>query len=238
MELEKALYLLPVNLSEAPLEAVIPEYNFLIIKELRHFIVENVRSARRFIKRCDPSFPIGEAEFFELNRHTDPLDIPSFLAPLRQGFPMGLMSEAGCPGVADPGALAVTEARKQGFRIVPLVGPSSILLSLMGSGFNGQNFAFHGYLPIDASERDKKIKMLETQSAKTDTTQIFIETPYRNNKLLQSLVKNLRGDTRICVACNVTDPESESIIVKKASQWQPKDFIYDKKPTIFLISAG
>lgn len=211
--------------------------NLQLMKELRFFIVENVRTARRFLKRCDPGAPIGEMTFFELNRHTPEQEISGVLEPLRRGEPMGLMSEAGCPGVADPGAQAVAIAQREGLKVVPLVGPSSILLSLMASGFNGQSFAFHGYLPIEAKERDRKLRELEEQSRREDRTQIFIETPYRNNRLLESMVKILKPSTKICVAADLTDPEKEWVKTAPVAQWQKNKTDLDKRPAIFLIYA-
>lgn len=237
MELIPALYLIPVNISNAPLRTALPDGNLDIIKQLRHFIVENVRTARRFLKRCDPSFDIGSVTFYELNRHTDLTEVSSYLNPLREGVPMGVMSEAGCPAVADPGALPVSIAQREGLRVVPLVGPSSILLSLMASGFNGQGFSFNGYLPIDPRERERKLRELEQQSQKLDMTQIFIETPYRNNRMVASLASTLKGSTRLCVACDITDQENESIVTMPVSKWKTVKYDYDKRPAIFLIYA-
>lgn len=150
---------------------------------------------------------------------------------------MGVMSEAGCPAVADPGALPVSIAQREGLRVVPLVGPSSILLSLMASGFNGQGFSFNGYLPIDPRERERKLRELEQQSQKLDMTQIFIETPYRNNRMVASLASTLKGSTRLCVACDITDQENESIVTMPVSKWKTAKYDYDKRPAIFLIYA-
>lgn len=237
MKSAAALYLIPVNISDAPLRDVLPEGNLDVLRETRHFIVENVRTARRFLKRCDPGFDIGAVTFYELNRHTDPADVAGYLDPLRRGENVGVMSEAGCPAVADPGALAVSIAQREGMRVVPLVGPSSILMALMASGFNGQGFSFNGYLPIDGKERERKIKDLENLSKKLGMTQIFIETPYRNNKMVQSLCSALRGDTMICVACDITDPEKESIRTLPASRWKHEKYDFDKRPAIFLLHS-
>ena len=238
MKLTTALYLVPVNISDAPLADVLPSGNLEILKGLRHIIVENVRTARRFLKRCDPTFDIGAVTFYELNRHTDPLEVSSFLEPLRRGEPVGVMSEAGCPAVADPGALPVSIAQREGLRVIPLVGPSSILMALMASGFNGQGFSFNGYLPIQPKEREQKLRELETISRKTSMTQIFIETPYRNNRLVESLAATLKGDTLLCVACDITDPEQESVKTLPVSKWKKEKYDYDKRPAIFLIYAG
>lgn len=231
------LYLIPVNLSDAPLENVLPPFNIEVVKGLRHFIVENVRTARRFLRRCSREIDIDALSFSELNVNTDPALVSSMLAPMERGECMGVMSEAGCPGVADPGALAVAEAQRRGWRVVPLTGPSSILLGLMASGFNGQGFAFHGYLPIDTSERERRIKSLEADARRTGMTHIFIETPYRNDKLLASLSRVLSPETLVCVASAITDPEQESIVTLPAAKWRKPARSYHKIPTVFLISA-
>jgi 16S rRNA (cytidine1402-2'-O)-methyltransferase len=234
MMLQVALYMIPTNISDAPLTDVLPAYNMAITKQIRYFIVENLRTARRFLKKCDREFPIDECTFYELNQHTDPRDISSFLEPLRKGYAMGVMSEAGVPGVADPGASAVEIAQREGRKVIPLVGPSSILLALMASGFNGQSFAFNGYLPIDNEQRVKSIKSLESHSRRFNQTQIFIETPYRNRNLLDLLVRTLHPDTKICVAVNITG-EDEKIITHTAAKWRQLDFDPGKNPAIFLI---
>lgn len=238
MKLATALYLVPVNISDAPLTDTLPPGNLDILRDLHYIIVENVRTARRFLKRCDPAFDIGGVTFYELNRHTDPAEVSSYLDPLRRGEPMGVMSEAGCPAVADPGALPVSIAQREGLRVVPLVGPSSILMALMASGFNGQGFSFNGYLPIDSKEREHKLRELETLSRRQSMTQIFIETPYRNNRMVESLSRTLKPDTLICVACDITDPEKETILTLPASRWKNRKYDYDKRPAIFLIYAG
>ena len=235
MKLSPALYLVPVNISDAPLRDTLPEGNLEILRGLHHIIVENVRTARRFLKRCDPGFDIGAVTFYELNRHTDPMEVSSYLDPLRRGEPVGVMSEAGCPAVADPGSLPVSIAQREGLKVVPLVGPSSILMALMASGFNGQGFTFNGYLPIEPKERERKLKDLEVLARKHDLTQIFIETPYRNNRMVESLAKTLRPDTLLCVACDITDPERESIVTRQAGKWRTAKYDYDKRPAIFLI---
>lgn len=235
MALTPALYLIPINLSDAPLGNVLPQYNTEIVREIKFFIVENLRTARRFLKRCDRDINIDELTFFELNKHTDLNEVEFFLEPLKSGNPIGVMSEAGCPAVADPGALPVAIAQRRGYRVVPLVGPSSILMAQMASGFNGQGFSFVGYLPIEDNRRLQKIKELENDVYRKDQTQIFIETPYRNNKLLALLSKTLRPDTLICVASAITDEEKESIITRSAKDWQKANYNYDKIPSIFLI---
>lgn len=235
MNIQPALYLIPVNISEAPLEDTIPAGNLTVVKELRHLIVENIRTARRFLKRWDRSFDIDAITFYELNGHTDSRDISGYLAPLREGEAVGVMSEAGCPAVADPGSSVVEIAQREGFKVVPMVGPSSILMSLMASGFNGQGFAFNGYLPIDERERLKAVRELENLAGRRGQTQIFIETPYRNNRMVRFLSENLRGDTLLCVACDISDPVKESILTRRVSEWKKMVFDYDKRPAIFLI---
>ena len=190
--MELALYLLPVTLGDTPIETVLPPYNKEIILGIRYFIVEDVRSARRFLKKVDKGIDIDALTFYTLNKHTSPEDISGYLKPLVEGHPMGVISEAGCPAVADPGADVVAIAQRKNLRVVPLVGPSSIILSVMGSGFNGQSFAFHGYLPIEPAERAKKLKMLEQRVYNEHQTQLFIETPYRNNKMIEDILHNCR----------------------------------------------
>lgn len=238
MKFQTALYLVPVPISSAPVSDVIPAGNIEILRQLRHFIVENVRTARRYLKHIDPGFPIGDCTFSVLDRHTSQEEVGEMLEPLRQGLAMGMMSEAGCPGVADPGSYPVEIARREGLNVVPLVGPSSILMSLMASGFNGQGFAFHGYLPIDSSERRKMLKRLESESASRQMTQIFIETPYRNNRMVAFLANELNPSTMICVACDITDSEKEEIVVIPASAWKKRKYDFDKRPAIFLLYAG
>lgn len=230
------LYLIPTVLSDAPLSSVLPEGNSDIVRRLRFFIVENIRTARRFLKQVDRSIDIDTLTFFELNQHTDPTVVETFLNPLlQQGENMGIISEAGCPAVADPGADVVAIAQRKGVKVMPLVGPSSILLSVMGSGFNGQSFAFNGYLPIEKGERQKRLRTLERRAYSEDQTQIFIETPYRNLQLFQEMCATLQPNTRLCIACNLT-AETQSIVTRSISSWQhhtPEEI--HKVPTIFLI---
>lgn len=234
MTIENALYLIPVQLSDGDLAAVLPATNTVIVREIKHFIVENVRSARRFLKKCDRSINIDELTFYELNRHTDPRDIASYLAPLEAGNAMGVISEAGCPAIADPGADVVAIAQRKGLKVKPLVGPSSILMGLMGSGFNGQSFAFLGYLPIDGGDRQRKFKEMEHNIIHNDQTQIFIETPYRNNALIATMIKSLPSHLRLCVASDITG-EKESIVTRSIKEWGKVEYDYSKTPTIFLL---
>lgn len=231
------LYLLPVTLSDTDPERVLPAHNLHIIRSLRHFIVEDLRTARRFLKRCDQSINIDDLTFSELNVHTDLRDIPAMLESMQRGEDMGIMSEAGCPAVADPGSQAVAEAQRRGYRVAPLVGPSSILLSLMASGFNGQGFTFHGYLPIGQGERDKKLREIESLSRRTGMTQIFIETPYRNARMLERLLSVLQPSTMLCIGIDITSAERENIHSHTVAEWRRINPQLDKTPTIFLVHA-
>lgn len=228
------LYLFPSNLSEAPVGDVLPQANIGLISQVKYFIVENVRTARRFLKKCNRDINIDELTFSVLNVNTNPADIPSLLAPLEQGHDIGIISEAGCPAVADPGALAVAEAHRRGFKVMPLVGPSSILLSLMGSGFNGQSFSFIGYLPIHPQERTAALKQLHADIMRHDRTQIFIETPYRNNRLITDIIAALPPSVRLCVATDLTGP-GQRIITLPLAQWRKQQLDFDKTPAIFLL---
>lgn len=236
--MEAALYLIPTALSDAALSRVLPSYNFEIVRGLRCFIVENLRAARRFLRRLDPAFPIDDCEFQELNTRTDRDGLSTWLEPLRHGEAMGLLSDAGCPAVADPGSDVVALAQREGMKVVPLVGPSSILLALMASGFNGQGFAFNGYLPVEDSARGIKVGELERIARRTGQTQIFIETPYRNNSLLRFLCDHLNGETLLCVASDVTDPDKESIVTRPVKEWRRTNRTYDKHPAIFLLHVA
>lgn len=228
------LYLFPVPMGDSPVDSVLPPANISIIREVRHFVVENLRSARRFLKSCDRSIDIDSLSMVELNEHTDPADVAPMLDPMAAGHSIGVISEAGCPAVADPGADLVAVAQTRGYEVVPLVGPSSILLSLMGSGFNGQNFAFNGYLPVDTKARGLKLKEMMRRITAEHQTQIFIETPYRNNRLIADLCERLPGDFRLCVASDITCSR-QSIITRPLSQWKKASYNYDKIPTIFLL---
>jgi 16S rRNA (cytidine1402-2'-O)-methyltransferase len=231
------LYLIPVTLGATPVDQVLPPGNREIILSLRHFIVENVRSARRFLKQIAPAIEPDSLTFYTLNRHTAREEWGEFLRPLQQGESAGLLSEAGCPAVADPGAEIVALAQRQGIRVKPLVGPSSILLALMASGLNGQNFAFHGYLPIDSSARVKALKQLEQRALADGQTQLFIETPYRNQKLLQEILSACRADTRLCIAADLTLP-TEEIRTLCISDWRKAIPNLSKRLCIFALGRG
>lgn len=232
--MEVALYLIPVTLGDTPIESVLPQYNKQIIVQIKHFIVEDIRSARRFLKKVDREIDIDTLTFYPLNKHTSPEEISGYLKPLTQGMPMGVISEAGCPAVADPGADVVAIAQNKNLKVIPLVGPSSIILSVMASGFNGQSFAFHGYLPIEPAERIKTLKHLEQRIYSENQTQLFIETPYRNNKMAEDILNNCRPQTKLCIAANITC-EGEYIKTKTVKEWKGKLPDLTKIPCIFLL---
>lgn len=211
-----------------------PQENIETARRIKHFIVENVRTARRFLKAVDPGIDIDSITFTELSEHTPESEVPAMLAPIEAGEAVGVMSEAGCPAVADPGALAVAEAQRRGMRVVPLVGPSSLLLALMGSGFNGQSFAFLGYLPFESSKRSRAFSDMQRDIAHRRQTQIFIETPYRNNKLIAELCRRMPAEMLLCVASDLTGPE-EKIITMPLRRWATARYDYDRRPTVFLL---
>ena len=228
------LFLIPTTLGDnAPLE-VLPISVKKVIEDVSIFIVENEKSARRFIKKISPKKSQPSLSIFLLNKFTQALELPEFLEPCVQGRDVGLISEAGCPGVADPGAEVVKLAHEKDIQVVPLVGPSSILLAIMSSGLNGQSFTFNGYLPIDKNERKREIKRLERLSSDQNQSQIFIETPYRNNKMLEDICAIVSPDTNVCVACDITLP-TEFIKTLPAKVWAKKNVDLHKRPTIFII---
>lgn len=232
------LYLVPATLGKTPENNTIPEYVLMIIRRLEVMIVENPRTAVRYLQWVGDTIPDFEIRFLQLDKNTTPREKASFLNPLKKGRDAGLLSEAGCPAVADPGSELIAMAHSQGIKVIPLVGPSSILLALMASGFNGQQFAFHGYLPIDSNERRKRIRQLETESAGKNQTQIFMEAPHRNNELVKEVIGVCRNSTRFCIAANLTLPE-ERIISQPVSEWKQADHASIlKQPAIFLIYAG
>jgi len=228
------LYLIPTTLGDnAPLE-VLPISVKKVIEQVDTFIVENEKNARRFIKSIEPRKQQSSLTLFPLNKFTDPTELPSYLEPCFQGKNVGLLSDAGCPGVADPGADIVKIAHDKNIQVVPLVGPSSILLAMMSSGMNGQSFTFNGYLPIDKDEKKQEIKQLERLSFEKNQSQLFIETPYRNNKMLEDMCQYLESNTQICVACDITLP-TEYIKTKSVSEWKKNKVDLHKRPTIFII---
>lgn len=230
-----ALYLIPVTLGPTAIDKVLPAYNREVILGIRHFIVEEIRTARRFFKAVERSIDIDSLTFYEMGKHADANRFSQFLAPLRKGESVGVISEAGCPAVADPGADIVAIAQREGLQVVPLVGPSSILLAVMASGFNGQSFAFHGYLPIDSAQRSKRLKQLEARARAEKQTQLFIETPYRNAKLFADILSACSPQTKLCVAAGLTT-DDEYIRTRTLKEWKQKGLPdLGKIPAIFLI---
>lgn len=233
--MEPALYLIPVTLGETEVSRVLPSYNAEVILQIKHFIVEEVRSARRFLKKVDRNIQIDDLAFYPMGKHASPELFASYLRPLEQGESVGVISEAGCPAVADPGADVVAIAQRKGLRVVPLVGPSSILLAVMASGFNGQSFAFNGYLPIEPGERTKRLKLLEQRVYAERQTQLFIETPYRNAKLFAEILRTCRPQTRLCVAAGLTCAE-EFIRTRTVQEWKRHPLPdLSKIPAIWVI---
>jgi len=231
------LFLIPNLLSDTPWQNVLPSEITGIIAGLRYFIVEDVRNARRFLKKIHPEINIDGLQFFELNKFTSGSQKSEYLKLLDEGFDAGLISEAGCPGVADPGADIVRMAHQKNITVVPLVGPSSILLALMASGLNGQQFSFCGYLPVKPAERIRKIQQLEKTAVSQNQTQIFIETPYRNNQIINDLLKSCQPTTLLCIAADLTS-ENEFILTLPVAGWKKQVPNLDKRPAIFLLGAS
>lgn len=235
-KIESALYLIPVTLGETSYERALPEYNRSIIRGIKNFIVENKRSSIRFLKLAYKDIDIDSLSFVELNEHTELKDIVHHLDPLiKQKLPMGVISEAGCPAVADPGAAVVEIAQKKNLKVIPLVGPSSMIMAVMCSGFNGQSFAFNGYLPVKPNERAGKLRQLENRAQNEKQTQLFIEAPYRNLKMMETILSVCRKDTLVCVAAGLTT-EQEYVHTHTVAEWKEiKEIPINKVPAIFLI---
>lgn len=228
------LYLIPTRLGDdVPLE-VLPISIKKVLEQVNHYIVENEKPARRFIKKVSPSKSQRSIILHTVNKYTDISEIPNYLTPCLNGESIGLLSDAGCPGIADPGAEVVRIAHEKGIPVTPLVGPSSILLAMMSSGMNGQNFTFNGYLPIDKNERKSTIKYLEKISLEKNQSQIFIETPYRNDKMFEDLKGILNSNTRLCIACDIT-LTTEFIATKTIEEWKRETVDLHKRPTIYII---
>lgn len=232
------LYLIPCTLGDTEASQVLPQHVINIARTLQHYVVEQAKTARQFLSALKHEQPIQSLHFATLNEHTAVSELTDLLAPLLAGHDVGIISEAGCPGIADPGATLVNLAHRKGIRVIPLVGPSSILLALMASGMNGQCFAFHGYLPIAEAERNKTISALEAESASRHQTQMFIETPYRNDKLFAALLAQCKPQTLLCVATDVS-LTSEQIQTRTIAQWksQPAPQL-NKRPSLFLLLAN
>jgi len=235
MPISAIVYLIPVPLAEEAMHTLSPEV-LQQCKKLKYFFVENIREARRFLKQVDKEINIDDLQFSETNRNT-PLDTKLLQQWIISGNDVGILSDAGCPGIADPGAELVATAQQMGARVKPLTGPSSILLALMASGLNGQSFAFNGYLPVKEPERTKKIKSIEALSLKENQTQIFIETPYRNNAMLQDLLRHCTAKTKLCIAVDITGKD-EQILTKTIADWQKELMQIPKQPAIFLLLAN
>lgn len=237
MEQKKgALYLIPNLLGDIQPEAVLPTSVKEAIAKIDYYIVEHEKDARRFIKQVVPEKIQATLNLRQINKFTESEEIPSMLAPCYDGFDVGIISDAGCPGIADPGASVVALAHDNNIEVRPLVGPSSILLGMMASGLNGQSFAFHGYLPIDKESRKKELKRLERLSREAKQSQLFIETPYRNNQILESMIAVLQQDTKICVACDLTLP-TQYIKTASVHQWKKTKVDLHKRPTLFIIQG-
>jgi 16S rRNA (cytidine1402-2'-O)-methyltransferase len=235
------LYLIPVTLGDDDIAALLPKSlppeAIATAQKLEHFVVETEKPARQFLSAVKTTKPVRELSLSLLNEHTQDKDLAALLTPLLAGHDVGLMSDAGCPGVADPGAKLVELAHKKGIKVVPFVGPSSILLSLMASGLNGQSFAFLGYLPVEKLARIAKLKEIEKRALTNNETQIFIETPYRNQQMLEALLSTCNANTRLCIACHVSLPD-EMIVTKHISEWKQSSLPdINKKPTVFLLLA-
>jgi len=228
------IYLIPCPLGDTPPLEVLPLSVKKAVELIDFYIVENEKAARRFIKSIVPKKSQPDLHIDTINKFTDENEIPNMLMPCYDGHHIGIISDAGCPGIADPGASVVAQAHIKGIKVIPLVGPSSILMAMMASGFNGQNFAFNGYLPIDKQERKREIKRLEKLSEEQNQSQLFIETPYRNNQLLESLIIALHPQTQICVACDVSLP-TEYIVTQTAESWKKTRVDLHKRPTLFII---
>lgn len=228
------LYLIPTPLGENDFSAIFPNINEEIINTIDDFIVEDLRSGRRFLKKAGMRKPIDELNFNLLNEHTKNVNVKQFLQPCLDGKHVGLMSDAGTPCVADPGNIVVAEAHRLGIPVVPLVGPNSIILSLMASGLNGQSFAFNGYLPVDRGQREQTLRFIEGLIMKNNQTQIFIETPYRNHHMIESILQVCNPATKLCVAADVATPQ-QTIISQTIAKWKRTTFDFHKRPAVFLL---
>ncbi len=228
------LYLIPCALGETSFDRILPTHNTEIVSSIKHFIVEDVRTARRFLKKSNPQIVIDDLTFYVLNQHTTAAEISTFIRPMQAGNDMGVISEAGCPAIADPGADVVAIAQSLNFKVVPLVGPSSIVLALMASGFNGQSFAFVGYLPVQPTDRVKALKKLENRIYSESQSQLFIETPYRNMKMVEDILSACQPTTKLCIAADIT-LETEFIVTKTVKAWKGNLPDLNKRPTLFIL---
>lgn len=232
-----SLFLIPCLLGDTPVNSFIPSFNKEVVNSIDEYIVEDVRSARRFLIKMGITTPIDNLTFHSLNEHTSLESVSSYLEGLLKGRNVGLLSDAGCPGIADPGAEVVKLAHNHNIKVIPLVGPSSILLALISSGMNGQKFAFNGYLPKQKPERVTKLKQLEAESYKEGKTQIFIETPYRNDALFEDILASCRPETLLCIASDIT-LQTEYIRTKSISEWNSQKKSLNDHPSVFLIGGN
>lgn len=232
-----SVYLIPCPIGNNSPVNVLPEHTLEIIRNLKYFVVENAKTARHFIKDCAHPQPIQSLFFDILDKKTDPSQVPDLLTPCEKGHNIGIVSEAGCPGVADPGSALVNLAHHKGIKVIPLIGPSSILLAIMAAGFNGQSFAFHGYLPKNTTDLKKRVQLLEKNSRDFNQTQVFIETPYRTQNLIQNLQGICSNSTKLCVAANINQP-NEKIVSQTLENWKKNKPNFDNVPAVFLIYAG
>lgn len=228
------LYLIPSPLGERDFSCIFPSLNLEIINEIDTYIVEDLRTGRRFLKKMGIQKAIDDLEFFLLNEHTQGVDLNEYLKCCEEGKNVGLMSDAGTPCIADPGNVVVAKAHQLGIEVIPLIGPNSIVLALMASGFNGQNFTFNGYLPVEQDRREEELKFLESRVIKHNQTQLFIETPYRNNHLFQSILRVCQPNTRLCIACNMTT-EEQYVKSQSVARWRKENIDLHKKPVVFVL---
>ena len=230
------VYIIPIPISDEPLTQVLPDFNASIVRNIRIFIVERTKTARQFLRKMDRDFPIDDCTFFELDKHDLYTYDPNALKALKEGQTVGLISEAGYPGIADPGAAFITAAQKEAAAVVPLVGPSSIFLALAASGMNGQGFTFHGYPPKKEPERSKFLKRIGQDAIQSGYAQIMIETPYRNAVFMDDCLKHIKGQVALTVAYNITG-KTEKILTKPLSDWRKKPFKFDKTPCVFILGT-
>ena len=228
------LYIVPIHISESSLDRVLPDFNSQIVKELRHFVVEKIKTSRQFLRKMDSSFPIDDSIFYEQDKHNDYHFQLEVLEKLKQGHDVGLMSESGYPAIADPGSQIVAMAQVSNIEVVPLVGPSSLLMALAASGMNGNGFTFNGYLPKKDPERSKEIKSVIQTVLKNSFAQVFIETPFRNEAIFEDFLRHSPDELKLCIAYDITGP-TERILTKSVEKWKKSPFKFDKTPCIFIL---
>lgn len=228
------LYIIPIHISETELSKVLPSHNAEVIKPIRYFVVEKIKTARQFLRKMDPEFPIDETFFFEQDKHDNYAFNQDIIHQLNSGNDVGLMSESGYPAIADPGYLVVAKAQEMGVKVIPLVGPSSVLMALAASGLNGQGFTFNGYLPVKDPERSKQISFITGLIQKTGFSQIFIETPYRNQKMFEDFINHSPSNQKLCIAYDISGP-NEKVVTKTLLEWKKNPFKFEKVPCVFIL---